>query len=682
MKSPSVCCLVLVCVVAAAIPARAAQTPSASVAVKQWDRFEQALENPRSYRDPYRDVTLAVTFTRPDGTTVPFWGFYDGGRTWRFRFMPDQVGTWKFSAAFSDGVRGATGTFACVESDIPGMLAAHAANPMWFGFRQGEAALIRGLHVGDRFFARNWDDPANHADGEKRTAFLDWLQEQGYNLLSIGSHYLNRNAPGRGAGWETPRLWPLDAAEYRQMEAILDELARRKILVFPFAGFFGRDGNFPQDAGGRELYVNYTYARIGVYWNTLLNVVGPEPMLRGKPFFELPELARIGRMIQAANVFGKPLSVHNRTGSDEYRDEPWTNYGILQGPKTIERRQLSRGLLESHHPEKPLLAQETLWSGNINHIKRFDRDYTNEELRKNAFVIHFSAAALVFADNDGDSSSGFSGTMDLHDRQQERHDVIKRVWDICATVPFGRLRPRQDLVTGEHAYCLADPGRHYAVYLDRSAPVSVQLPAARDTAGGYRVTWIDAQRGDRRDGGTTRDGRNLTPPGGGDDWVLVLAAATAEPIVYRAAADFVPVAQGFGEAYPEARAGDASLHGLAVNPKTSQDRFAAADVTFTGPAGVYDLRLLALAEEDGESVYQLKVGERSLGQRANPVTKEKRQPVWHEWSNVRLEPGMRIRVLFAGRSNGRYPEGDAFAWSRGRWRMLEAFPVAPSHPQQ
>ena len=74
---------------------------------------------------------------------------------------------------------------------------------------------------------------------------------------------------------------------------------------------------------------------------------------------------------------------------------------------------LSGGLLASHHPSKPLLAQETLWSGNVNHIRMLGgRDYTNDELRKNTLVIHFSAAALVFADNGGgNSSAGKGGTV-------------------------------------------------------------------------------------------------------------------------------------------------------------------------------------------------------------------------------------------------------------------------------
>src|SRR5688500_2204300 len=129
---------------------------------------------------------------------------------------------------------------------LPGPLGKDRSNPIWFGFRDGRQLLVRSFHVGDRFFAANWDDPVRE-DGEKRTAFLDWAQRHGYNMLSIASHYLNREVEGRGQGWDTPDLWPLDAAEYRKAEGVLDDLARRQILVYPFAGFFGRDSDFPRD---------------------------------------------------------------------------------------------------------------------------------------------------------------------------------------------------------------------------------------------------------------------------------------------------------------------------------------------------------------------------------------------------------------------------------------------------
>ena len=56
--------------------------------VGQWDRFEARVANTRGYANPYADVELNVTYTGPDGRQVSFWGFYDGGTTWKIRLKP------------------------------------------------------------------------------------------------------------------------------------------------------------------------------------------------------------------------------------------------------------------------------------------------------------------------------------------------------------------------------------------------------------------------------------------------------------------------------------------------------------------------------------------------------------------------------------------------------------------
>ncbi len=443
-----------------------------------WQRFEATIENHRLYDDPYRDVTVQVTFRRPGGATVQFWGFYDGGATWKLRFMPDQTGEWTYSARFSDGAAASQGSFTCVASDTPGVIAADTSNPMWFGYTGGKHVLIRSLHVGDAFFAANL--PAG-----QRTAFLDWAQGQGYNMLSIASHYLNRAEPGRGQGWQTPRLWPLDAAEFRRAETILDDLAARGMMVFPFAGFFGRGSNFPTAPADQELYVRYVLARWGAYWNIMFNVAGPEPLLVKNPFLT----------------------------------ETWPTFGTLQGPKTTDLAVLSDGLLRNHHPARPLYVQETLWSGN----KHGHPDYSDRELRQNAYVIMMSAGALKIADNGGpdpavvgDSSSGFSGSLDLADRRQWRHDIVKTVWDVFESLPFVQMKPAQHVVST--GYCLAEPGKQYLVYLPTGGAVDVAV-----AGGPYNILWINAQETCRRQtGGQTADGRNLTAPPGGDDWLAYL----------------------------------------------------------------------------------------------------------------------------------------------------------------
>jgi len=128
-----------------------------------------------------------------------------------------------------------------------------------------------------------------------------------------------------------------------------------------------------------------------------------------------------------------------------------------------------------------------------------------------------AAAVLNFGDMKGNSSSGFTGSLELSDRCQARHDIIRKVWDFFETIEFWALSPRQDLV--DNGFCLAKPGAEYLVYRPSRGAINVKV-----TGGPYKVTWINAQdTRDRRDGGATDDGKGLNTPKAGDDWLLLLA---------------------------------------------------------------------------------------------------------------------------------------------------------------
>jgi arylsulfatase A-like enzyme len=475
------------------------------------------IKHPKPPADPYRDVQLDVVYRGPAGAEVRFPGFFDGGDTWRFRFMPDRPGVWSYEATFSDGAPGARGQFRCAPSRGHGPLVALPENPIWFGVRAGPPGdavrpfLVRSFHVGDRFFAENW--PA--AD---RKAFLDWAERQGYNTLSIGSHYLNRDSEGRGRGWKTPDLWPLDAAEYRKMEGILDDLAARRMFVYPFAGFFGRESDFPSKHEDQALYIKYTLARIAPYWNSIFNVGGPEPLLPKKTYLDAADVHRLAELIRGNDPFGHLLTVHNPTGDDPFRDAPWLAFGTLQGPRAADRVELAAKLRANHHPAKPLLAHETLWSKNEVQMRRRagGLDYTDDEIRKYAYVINLSAAALNFGDMDGNSSTGFSGNLDLGLRNQRRHDLVRAVWDFFEKTPYHKMKPCPEAVTG--AFCLGQPGGEYIVYAEAPGNLTLRLPAGR-----YDATWIDARDTRRRKpAGRVAGDATLTTPPGGDDWILRL----------------------------------------------------------------------------------------------------------------------------------------------------------------
>ena len=475
----------------------------------QWHRFEENLVHPNPPADPFRDTELNVTWTGPQPDAIETLGFYDGNNTWRFRFMPSQPGIWSYKAAFSDTSAETTGSFTTVASDLPGMVSIDPANPLWFGHTSGHPGLVRALHVGDRFFAENWSTTS-------RQEFLNWFQDQGYNTLSVASHYLNRQGDDRGTPWDTPGLWPLNPAAYRTLESTLDELARRRIIVYPFAGFFGQSSNYPKAPQDQELYIRYTIARLGSYWNLLFNTAGPEPNLKNA-WMENEEVERLTRCIAANDPYQHPLSVHNRSGGDDpFRDTDYTTYSTVQGPKTIDQQKLNTTLRNTHHPQKPLLAQETLWAGNVYHMRSAGRDYTLDDLRKNAIVMHMAAAAIVFADNAGKSSTGFSGTMDPADCRQERHDVLRQVWDFFETMPYYQMSPRQDLV--DSGYCLADDrADRILVYLPENAPVNISI-----ANGPYKAEWINGRNTlERQQAAPSADGKNLQAPAD-QDWFLYL----------------------------------------------------------------------------------------------------------------------------------------------------------------
>lgn len=494
--------------VAADAPRKQTAAAADDKGIPRFGKFEVVVENTRSYADPYRSVQLKARFSDAYGNVREVDGFYDGGTVWRVRFRPDNPGKWTYEASFSDGAPGVKDTFQVRHVvQEPGPVGIDPVNPIWF--RRGVRPFLpRALHIGDRFFADNWPDA-------ERTAFLDWAKKQGYNMLSIASHLLNRDEPGRGRSWSTPKLWPLDAKEYGKMERLLDELNRRGFVVFPFAGFFGKNSNYPRDPADQELYLRYTLARIGHYPNLVFNTAGPEPNVN-KGWMQPDEVNRLGRLIRKLDIYEHPLTVHNKTGSDPYRDSDWTTFGTMQGPKTLDRRELARGTLAHHHPAKPLFSQETLWSGNSIHIRKNKQDYSDADLRKHLIVLTFSAASVCFADNDGESSSGFSGSLDPAKARQARHDILKRTWDLLETLPLHELKPRTDLV--DNGYALADPGKQYLVYLESHGSVNVKIED-----GPYGAEWINAQNAsDRRMAGLTHDGRGFTAPTDGEDWILWL----------------------------------------------------------------------------------------------------------------------------------------------------------------
>src|SRR6266496_92444 len=70
--------------------------------VSDYERFEQSFDSSVNYDNPLQEASLTVAFTSPQGDKLNVPAFWDGGKTWRVRFAPTQLGKWKFETICSD----------------------------------------------------------------------------------------------------------------------------------------------------------------------------------------------------------------------------------------------------------------------------------------------------------------------------------------------------------------------------------------------------------------------------------------------------------------------------------------------------------------------------------------------------------------------------------------------------
>ncbi|MEM9259058.1 MAG: hypothetical protein AAGA62_05390 [Bacteroidota bacterium] len=146
-------------------------------------------------------------------------------------------------------------------------------------------------------------------------------------------------------------------------------------------------------------------------------------------------------------------------------------------------------------------------------------------------------------------------------------------------------------------------------------------------------------------------------------------SSTGAPVIIQLSAleDFTPMEKpDYVPAYQHE-----AKQALAVNAGKYKDKYAIAETVFAGPAGTYTLELTSLQETDGESTYVFYRDDKRIAAATNDPTTVDYQPQIHKLGKVKLKPGQRLAIAFNSHSNGKIPEGDAFAFSRGRWTGIK-----------
>lgn len=287
-------------------PSKEPTHPPATDEVLQRAIFERSFTHTGDWANPYRDVTATVVFERWRGAgpvRLPL--FWDGGKTWRFRFSPNAPGRWTWRVESNDrGPDGQHGVFRCLPSTLEGGTVADGLQ--FLTERGGEF-----WPLGDLNWSAYATNPATGLNRETLERYLDVRARQGFNLILANLLGIARNEGG--PAFTDLAAEQLNPAYWQEVEHRVQAMNQRKMLALlalaAAAPHPGRPGDvtwadFPNDEA-RLRYATHVLARLGVY-NVALALAaewdGNEAQAQ--------MLDRIGEHLHALNAHQRILTVH------------------------------------------------------------------------------------------------------------------------------------------------------------------------------------------------------------------------------------------------------------------------------------------------------------------------------------------------------------------------------------
>lgn len=353
----------------------------AAQAVPLWTRTELTFTSTVRYHHPDADVSVTVTFTAPDGTTLIVPGFWDGGDTWRARFAPTQLGQWRYSASATDhtnaGLHDHHGTveavpytgdldiyrhgFVKVSDDRRGFVFHDGTPFFWLGDTHWQAPNYERLHE------------CNHPDGACGSQFghaVDQLATQGFTVYQTYPDAALNDGGGNTSqvNWWTQPYTELNPQAFtEQFDPMMDYLADRGLVIALGMGVHWQNAQIGEEAMRRfAAYVTARYSAHPVVWFTGQEV----DVENGLDTLRIWET--VARAIHENDGYHHPLGAHmDSVGTPHtFGHEPWHDWFPTQGGHGTIRSQAHYQSYWDHQPTKPYLETEANyehlhWLGDI-----------------------------------------------------------------------------------------------------------------------------------------------------------------------------------------------------------------------------------------------------------------------------------------------------------------------------
>jgi hypothetical protein len=489
-------------------------------------------------RNPFTDATLTGTMEAQNG--AQHWaveGFCDSadGSIFRIRFMPPAAGDYKYSVTYKQGgfEKSSTGTFTAREAQRKGPLRVDSKYPwhfMWEG--TGEHFFFNGTTA---YWLVGWRD-----DNVIQFS-IDRLHRLKINRMRVtiaGREALtmfgepvmiDKNWTCLIAAWPSPHPedpWHPDFdynrfnVEYWQKFDRMLRFARERDMNISLV-LDMNDSKVHPEAGGEDehRFIRYAVDRFGAFSNITWDMGDDLDSYRDEKWTH-----DTGTLIEQLDPY-KHLETSHPAKSNDHQDRTasWFSFTSYQ---EWSRNQHALMLESRKLQEKTgrIIPQTNEEYGYEDHYPRWALPGSDsaDALRRTAWEIVMAGAYGTAGEtirrgvNVGPDMGG--GWMAARgDDTMTMFLGYGHMVDFFTSFEWWKTNPHDELVNNGN-YCVADPGKTYAIYLPKGGTVTVQLAPGR-----YKVYWFRAVTGEKIDLPDV-DGPSWTSPQSPDknDWALLL----------------------------------------------------------------------------------------------------------------------------------------------------------------
>ncbi len=212
------------------------KTPEKLPEAPIWGKYEILLTSTKTYTNPIYEVEeLKAIFISPSGRTKVLRGFWDGGTDWKVRFLPDELGKWKWKTDCTDknnkGLHYVTGEFLCVQNTGVEKIETHGA------VKHNKGQYYLSYNDGTPFFwlaCTAWNGALKSTD-EEWEHYLNQRKEHNYNVIQVVT------TEWRGCDKNAEGLTAIDGTGYirinpdffKRIDKKIDEANEKGFLVSP-----------------------------------------------------------------------------------------------------------------------------------------------------------------------------------------------------------------------------------------------------------------------------------------------------------------------------------------------------------------------------------------------------------------------------------------------------------------